>query len=730
MTAKGRIGLIVPEINSMLDYDFVDGAYTQAKMLGYDLIVYTGVFNSMRGIQYDAYIAGLENVYTLVCMNELDGIIYAYERYHTQEVIDKISDYVSQTDTPCLVLGGEVPKTQSMEADEYGSMYRITRHMTDEHGCRKLYCLAGVPDHRSSEERLRGFRDACADCGISINDEDIFYGWVWKDVPAKLGQDIANGKIRRPDAVVCCNDVMAISLIDSLTANGIKVPEDVKVTGFDGEVDSLFCKPSLTTMTGRDKEFGADAVCRLCGMINGSTPKQQLFSQRMRFGRSCGCSKESEIDPQLFDMILRSREKRQFIATDYIYHTSGTTNEQELSERINEVGHIFSNVEWLDVCLCSDWKGDMDNPDDFRQYGYPDEMYMLLSKRKGHNDKAFYNFRTADILPALNLPHEPHLIVLTSLHCSGQIFGYLAMAYTETRSIALDEHFVSWCDAVANGVKSLQKKLFEQYYRSQLEKLSETDPVTGIFNKRGFMIRAAETINNFKNEQKKSCLLLMTYYPEKINSIDLKAAVDTVLMSLCFNTLCGRVNDNTYAVILPYYENNEMVNNSENLIAGIEAGLRERFGDVRLPEFVTDITAMDSSENADIEKNVYETMQSLSDKKNAAESNYIDYKEQIYRLRRTLISQPQKDWDIDSLSHSIGISRSHLQRLYKQIFGVTIKDDVISARIKRAMQLLSNTDMRIQEIAEQCGYNNESHFMRQFKVKCGMTAIQYRKQYK
>ena len=146
MNAKGRFGLIVPEINSPLDYDFVEGAYVQAKELGYDLIVYTGVFNSMRGVQYDSYIAGLENIYTLVCIHELDGIIYAYERFHTQEVIDKISDYVSQTNIPCLVLGGEVPKTQSMEADEYGSMYMITRHMTDEHGCRKLYCLAGVPD--------------------------------------------------------------------------------------------------------------------------------------------------------------------------------------------------------------------------------------------------------------------------------------------------------------------------------------------------------------------------------------------------------------------------------------------------------------------------------------------------------------------------------------------------------------------------------------------------------
>ena len=75
----------------------------------------------------------------------------------------------------------------------------------------------------------------------------------------------------------------------------------------------------------------------------------------------------------------------------------------------------------------------------------------------------------------------------------------------------------------------------------------------------------------------------------------------------------------------------------------------------------------------------------------------------------------------------MAISRSHFQRLYKQLFGVTAKDDMISARIKRAMQLLANTDMRIQEVAEQCGYNNESHFMRQFKDKCGMTAAQYRK---
>ena len=63
------------------------------------------------------------------------------------------------------------------------------------------------------------------------------------------------------------------------------------------------------------------------------------------------------------------------------------------------------------------------------------------------------------------------------------------------------------------------------------------------------------------------------------------------------------------------------------------------------------------------------------------------------------------------------------------MFSVSVKDDVITARIKRARQLLAHTNMRVQEIAEMCGYNNDNHFMRQFKEKTGLTAAQYRKEH-
>lgn len=151
---------------------------------------------------------------------------------------------------------------------------------------------------------------------------------------------------------------------------------------------------------------------------------------------------------------------------------------------------------------------------------------------------------------------------------------------------------------------------------------------------------------------------------------------------------------------------------------------------INIPDFITEVAVISDTDSAAVDAQIGICLSVISDRRNAAANNYSDYKEQLYRVRRNILSQPQLEWEIADMARDMAISRSHFQRLYKQMFNVSIKGDMISARIKRAMQLLTNTGMRIQEIAVQCGYNNESHFMRQFKEKVGVTAVQYRKQNK
>ena len=734
----GKIAILMPEIISHQDYELLSGVYSQAKRLGYDLIVLTGVLNSQRELRYDSYIAGLENIYSLVCMCRFDGIIYAAERFRTPELTEKIISYLRQTDAPCIVLGDELKDFTSLYANEYDSVFDLTTHLIKDHGCKKLYCITGVPEHRSSQERLRAFIDACSENGVTVTEDDVFYGYFWKDVPTKIGEDIACGRIEKPDGIVCTSDIMAVALIESLKEHGLRVPEDIAVTGFDGGLEAIMNEPSITTVCGRDKQFGSNAMLTLHNLITGgSEPIQRC--QSIYFGRSCGCSYEriAESNPRegsalsyLKRKFSHMIESRPFIATDHIHSMSRSSTLQELSDSISSVAHMIRDWDRLDVCLCSDWRADIDNPDKFRQYGFSDEMFMLLSKRRGSNERAMYSFPTRSLLPALNAPHDPHLIVMTSLHCDGQILGFCSVGYTDPKDIEIDEYLISFCDSISSALISLQKKMYAKHFSEQFSKLSVADPISGMLNKRGFMIHLPEILSRNRYSGTRSFLLLITYYPDEFALGDPSNVIADIIRNACGNSLCARIQDKIYSVLLSVSSDGQPDQIAEELILSIEKSMRTRFAvteTVSLPEFITETSEITDYEMSIIDEQLSSCISALSDKKTAAQNNFIDYREQLYHIRRNILSQPQLEWEITELAKEMAISRSHFQRLYKQLFGVTAKDDMISARIKRAMQLLANTDMRIQEVAEQCGYNNESHFMRQFKDKCGMTAAQYRK---
>lgn len=82
MQCIGRIGVLVPEITDPLDYELLHGIQAQAFSLGYDVIVFSGIYNSQTEMQRDDYIKGLENIYNLIGKARLDGILYASDRFH------------------------------------------------------------------------------------------------------------------------------------------------------------------------------------------------------------------------------------------------------------------------------------------------------------------------------------------------------------------------------------------------------------------------------------------------------------------------------------------------------------------------------------------------------------------------------------------------------------------------------------------------------------------------
>lgn len=102
------------------------------------------------------------------------------------------------------------------------------------------------------------------------------------------------------------------------------------------------------------------------------------------------------------------------------------------------------------------------------------------------------------------------------------------------------------------------------------------------------------------------------------------------------------------------------------------------------------------------------------------------YGSELVALRRQIASHPRQPWNVTAMAERLHISAGYLQALYKRRFGVSCMDDVIQSRIRLARDYLTHTDMRVSEIAAQCGYNSAEHFSRQFRKLCGVAPGAYR----
>lgn len=99
----------------------------------------------------------------------------------------------------------------------------------------------------------------------------------------------------------------------------------------------------------------------------------------------------------------------------------------------------------------------------------------------------------------------------------------------------------------------------------------------------------------------------------------------------------------------------------------------------------------------------------------------------LIELREKIYRNPQLKWNVDAMAADVSMSRSYFQHLYREIFGVSCMTDVISSKIEKAKELLSETGCTVSQVAAMCGYDNEEHFMRQFKKIVGATPTGYRK---
>lgn len=110
-----------------------------------------------------------------------------------------------------------------------------------------------------------------------------------------------------------------------------------------------------------------------------------------------------------------------------------------------------------------------------------------------------------------------------------------------------------------------------------------------------------------------------------------------------------------------------------------------------------------------------------------SEKNTVPKYPTLQNLHRSIYDNPMLEWSVGSVCNKLNISRTYFHRIYSEAFGTTFTQDVIESRLLYASELLKDTDLSVSTIAEKCGYESDSYFMRQFRTHRGCTPTEYRK---
>jgi len=190
--------------------------------------------------------------------------------------------------TALCSVGMRVPGIPSITVDNAAGMRQVVEHVVVKHRRQRIAYLdcEGNPD---ALERSQVFRSVLAENGLE-QDESLIIQGCFEMTIAERSMLALLDKGATFDAVIAANDGMAIGAMMALKSRGLRVPEDVLITGFDDVATTSLTTPSITTVRQPLAQMAAMAVDVILDQLDGlPIAENTAFSAELLVRESCGC---------------------------------------------------------------------------------------------------------------------------------------------------------------------------------------------------------------------------------------------------------------------------------------------------------------------------------------------------------------------------------------------------------------------------------------------------------
>lgn len=448
------------------------------------------------------------NILDYIDFDKFDGVIFDGEGFNVDGMADRVIEVLRGVKCPVVSISSYVEGFHNIAFDDADGICTLIEHFTEVHKLTRIGFMSGYLTHPDAQLRLKVFRETMKSKGLPEDGAGVFEGDFW----FHKGEEAADyflSQPQPPEAIVCANDYMAVSLCTALKKRGIKVPKDIAVSGFDGTEEAQEFIPHITSASRDWYDIASAALKWLLELCDGvETTDQLTLTPKPIYAQSCGCMKlnyreEAEKINNIYDF-SRKLSYNLYDAESAMLKLNAVNSIKKLEEVFDECACNFGDLKSFCLMTLIDSEGRPAYDSDYTSSSGRFIPSMWID-RGGDKVRPEGIVHHGELIPHSN-SEKPQFYYVMNVHCSERAFGY-SVIEMDGKGI-FNDFFYVWLLNIAMTFESFLKNDRISKLIATLEDLSIRDGLTGMLNRRGFDELSREAIKSFE-EPRAVCTMVI-----------------------------------------------------------------------------------------------------------------------------------------------------------------------------------------------------------------------------
>lgn len=489
---RKNIAVLMTALDSDGQAEILKGIEAFGKANGYNVAVFlwfTGVYEKERHNHGEINIAMLPN------LNLFDGIILFANIFHIEVNCERIDKLLKHVSCPVVTIGCKYNQAPAVWADNYSGMRSLMEYLVKDRGFRRLHFVKGIEGNADAEARFKAYVDVLEENGIPVIPERISQGDFYVVGGETAAKDILRSTLPFPEAIVCANDTMAITVYDILTEKGYHIPEDVVITGYDYTFECRLHYPEVISIRIKGKELGKQACRMLHEMLAGNKvesdvwiPDETVLKEPSGL-HSVGKNAEFTVPGESLSSDAIKRKEIHHIITleKNVMENTGFDSWKDavkmFVEQIDPREFYFCANKHFVENVFESATVEQENMSIEECLEYSEEVDVLLAYKDGRfiEKASFASKYGFDEL--FEESEDGKLCIFSPLHYLDRNFGYFV--FCNSNFPIGNPLYITWLNYMGHSIENIRKQSVLKNAMARLNEMYIRDSLTGVYNRFG-----------------------------------------------------------------------------------------------------------------------------------------------------------------------------------------------------------------------------------------------------